>query len=119
MTSKEALEIIVRKHCISNTDEEDEELEKCYKQVKADLNVLEILKRHLKAYNLWQKKVYDLWQKIGTDYCGISEFATYCGTSEFATHTAISLYWDNEELSVDSKEGKEHKLVKDSLTNDK
>jgi hypothetical protein len=47
MTSNEALEVIVRKHCVSNSDKEDKELEDCYKQVKADLNVLEILKRHL------------------------------------------------------------------------
>jgi hypothetical protein len=47
MTGKEALEIIVRKHSISETDKEDEELEKCYKCVMSDLEVLEILKRHL------------------------------------------------------------------------
>lgn len=45
MTSKEALEIIVRKHCVSNTDKEDEELEKCYKCVMHDLEVLDIFKR--------------------------------------------------------------------------
>ena len=45
MTSKEALEIIVRKHCVSNTDKEDEELEKCYKCVISDLEVLDIFKR--------------------------------------------------------------------------
>ena len=54
MTGKEALEIIVRKHCVSETDEEDEELEKCYKQVKADLNVLEILKNILDANTLFR-----------------------------------------------------------------
>ena len=46
MTSKEALEVIVRKHCVSNTDKEDEELEKCYKCVMSDLEVLEIIKKH-------------------------------------------------------------------------
>lgn len=99
-TSKEALEKLLHLHicydCIAEKDcckTCDSRL--CYEVVKKDLEVLEILKKHL---------------RIDTGYCG---------TSEFATHTAISLYWDNEELSVDSKEGKEHKLVKESLTNDK
>jgi len=47
MTGKEALAIIIRNHTVSNTDKEDEELEKCYKCVMSDLEVLEILKRHL------------------------------------------------------------------------
>ena len=54
MTSKEALEIIVRKHCVSNTDKEDEELEKCYKCVMSDLKVLEILKNRLDANTLFR-----------------------------------------------------------------
>jgi len=45
MTGKEALEIIIRKHCVSETDEEDEELEKCYKTVKRDLDILGIFRR--------------------------------------------------------------------------
>ena len=56
MTSEEALEIIVRKHCVSNTDKEDKELEECYKSVKEDLELLEILKKHLRVERLLGKK---------------------------------------------------------------
>ena len=88
MTSEEALDQVEEMSSYVITSEYYKPL---IKKIREDLEVLEILKKHLKK---------------DTDYCG---------TSEFATHTAISLYWDNEESPVDSKEGKEHKLVKEWL----
>ena len=77
MTSKEALEEL---ESLCEIDIPTELYEPCIEAVKQDLEVLEILKKHL---------------KVETDYCG---------DSEFKTHTTISLYWDNQKLSVDSKE---------------
>ena len=101
MTSKEAIDIL-ESECKALNDEwafSPKQVEKgissmdarALEVIKQDLEVLEILKRHL---------------VVETDYCG---------DSEFKTHTTISLYWDNQKLSVDSKEGKEHKLVKEWL----
>ena len=47
MTSKEALDKLVRKYCVSETDEDDKEAEDLYNLIKKDLEVLEILKKHL------------------------------------------------------------------------
>ena len=81
MTSKEALEIIVRKHCVSNSDKEDKELEDCYKQVKADLNVLEILKKHLLCLsNCEDEKPNEHIETCsgeGTDRWGYNKFSNW------------------------------------------
>ena len=71
MTSKEALEIIVRKHSISETDKEDEELEKCYKTVKRDLDILGIFKRgygDTRENQFYTVRNYDLGYYIDANY---------------------------------------------------
>ena len=54
-------------HCVSNTDKEDEELEKCYKCVMSDLEVLDIFKR---GYgNTKEKQFYTIYESH-SDYEG-------------------------------------------------
>ena len=54
MNSNEALEILIRRHVVSETDEDDAEAEECYKCIKSDLKLLGILKNTLDNNTLYR-----------------------------------------------------------------